>query len=142
VPINNQALPFDAPRSLLAEMVPPERMAELDAESELNMGFPIAGLGRFRVSAMRQRGSIAAVIRFITVDVPHWQTCRSCRHSGRPDHGKAWAVADGRRHRRWQEHHAGVHDRSPQRHVSGHILTIEDPVEFLFKNKKSRHEPA
>jgi twitching motility protein PilU len=70
VPINNQALPFDAPRSLLAEILPPERMAELDAESELNMGFPIAGLGRFRVSAMRQRGSIAAVIRFITVDVP------------------------------------------------------------------------
>ena len=27
-------------------------------------------------------------------------------------------------------------------HVSGHILTIEDPVEFLFKNKKSRGQPA
>ena len=70
VPINNQSLPFDAPRNLLAEILSPERMAELDAEGELNMGFPIAGVGRFRVSAMRQRGSIAAVFRYIAVDVP------------------------------------------------------------------------
>ena len=70
VPINNQSLPFDAPKNLLAEILPPERMAELEAEGELNMGFPIAGLGRFRVSAMRQRGSVAAVFRYIAVDVP------------------------------------------------------------------------
>ena len=70
VPINNQSLPFDAPKNLLAEILSPERMAELDAEGELNMGFPIAGVGRFRVSAMRQRGSIAAVFRYIAVDVP------------------------------------------------------------------------
>jgi twitching motility protein PilU len=70
VPINNQSLPFDAPRNLLAEILPADRMAELDAEGELNIGVPIPGLGRFRLSAMRQRGSIAAVFRFIAVDVP------------------------------------------------------------------------
>ena len=63
-------LAADAPKNLLAEVLPPERMAELERDGELNIGFPLAGVGRFRVSAMRQRGSLAAVIRFIAVDVP------------------------------------------------------------------------
>ena len=70
VPINAQLLPFDAPRNLLAEVLTEAHMAELDATGELNIGFPIAGVGRFRVSAMRQRGTIAAVIRYVAVDVP------------------------------------------------------------------------
>ena len=65
VPINNQLLPPDAPRNLLSEVVAPERIEELQETGELNMGVPIAGVGRFRVSAMRQRGSYAVVIRFI-----------------------------------------------------------------------------
>ena len=137
VPINNQALPFDAPRSLLAEILPPERMAELDAESELNMGFPIAGLGRFRVSAMRQRGSIAAVFRYIAVDVPAladlflppvlgnliMEKRGLLLMVGATGAGKSTTLASMIDHRNAT--------------VSGHILTIEDPVEFLFKNKKS-----
>ena len=70
VPINSQTLPADAPKNLLAEVLPPEQMALLEAEGELNVGFPMAGVGRFRVSAMRQRGSIAAVIRYITNEIP------------------------------------------------------------------------
>jgi twitching motility protein PilU len=137
VPINNQALPFDAPRSLLAEILPPERMAELDEESELNMGFPIAGLGRFRVSAMRQRGSIAAVFRYIAVDVPAladlflppvlgnliMEKRGLLLMVGATGAGKSTTLASMIDHRNAT--------------VSGHILTIEDPVEFLFKNKKS-----
>ncbi|MFZ2328306.1 MAG: PilT/PilU family type 4a pilus ATPase [Rhodoferax sp.] len=137
VPINNQSLPFDAPRNLLAEILPPERMAELDAEGELNMGFPIAGVGRFRVSAMRQRGSIAAVFRYIAVDVPAladlylppilgdliMEKRGLMLMVGATGAGKSTTLASMIDHRNAQ--------------VSGHILTIEDPVEFLFKNKKS-----
>ena len=137
VPINNQSLPFDAPRGLLAEILPPERMAELDAEGELNMGFPLAGVGRFRVSAMRQRGSIAAVFRYITVDVPPlaelflppilgdliMEKRGLVLMVGATGAGKSTTLASMIDHRNAQ--------------VSGHILTIEDPVEFLFKNKRS-----
>ena len=56
IPINNQVLPPDAPRNLLAEVVPADRMVELETTGELNMGFPLAGVGRFRLSAMRQIG--------------------------------------------------------------------------------------
>src|SRR5659263_675503 len=74
VPINSQILPPDAPRNLLAEILPPNRIEELEELNELNMGWPLAGVGRFRISAMRQRGSIAVVIRFISMDIPAFAT--------------------------------------------------------------------
>ena len=137
VPINNQPLPADAPRNLLAEVLPPERIAELEREGELNIGFPLAGVGRFRVSAMRQRGSLAAVIRFIAVDVPGLATLSVpmvlgdlimekrglLLMVGATGAGKSTTLASMMDYRNEQ--------------VSGHILTIEDPIEFLFKNKKS-----
>ena len=137
VPINNQSLPAEATRNLLAEILPPERMEELDLEGELNMGFPIAGLGRFRVSAMRQRGTIAAVFRYIAVDVPPladlflppvlgdliMEKRGLVLMVGATGAGKSTTLAS------MIDYRNGM--------VSGHILTIEDPVEFLFKNKKS-----
>ena len=137
VPINSQSLPADAPKNLLAEILPPERIAELEAEGELNMGFPLPGVGRFRVSAMRQRGSYAAVIRYITVDVPAltdlylppvlgdliMEKRGLLLMVGATGAGKSTTLASMIDHRNAT--------------VAGHILTIEDPVEFLFKNKRS-----
>lgn len=74
VPINSQILPPDAPKNLLSEIVPPDRIEELEETGELNMGVPLTGVGRFRVSAMRQRGTYAVVIRFITQNIPQLST--------------------------------------------------------------------
>ncbi len=137
VPINNQLLPPDAPRNLLAEVLPPERIAELEETGELNMGFPLAGIGRFRVSGMRQRGSIAAVIRFIPNTIPPLDSLSVpmilgdlimekrglLLMVGATGAGKTTTLASMLDYR---------NEATP-----GHILTIEDPVEFLFKNKKS-----
>jgi twitching motility protein PilU len=137
VPINSQSLPADAPRNLLAEVLPAERMAELEATGELNMGFPLEGVGRFRVSAMRQRGTIAAVFRFIAVEVPPLANLSVpsvlgdlimekrglILMVGATGAGKSTTLA------------SMIDFRNEN--VAGHILTIEDPIEFLFKNKKS-----
>jgi len=85
VPINSQTLPSDAPQKLLAEVLSPLQIEELEREGELNVGFPLAGVGRFRVSAMRQRGTIAAVIRYISVDVPPAAQLAAASGAGRPD---------------------------------------------------------
>jgi twitching motility protein PilU len=137
VPINNQALPPDAPRNLLAEIIPEERLAELDAYSELNMGFPLAGVGRFRLSAMRQRGSVAAVIRYVSGEIPSLGSLSLppilgdlimekrglILMVGATGMGKSTTLA------------AMIDYRNEN--ASGHILTIEDPIEYLFKNKRS-----
>ena len=137
VPINAQMLPADAPKNLLAEVLPPERMAELEESGELNMGFPLAGVGRFRVSAMRQRGTIAAVIRYIAVDVPSLDDLNIplvlgelimekrglLLMVGATGAGKSTTLASMLDYR--------------NENATGHILTIEDPIEFLFRNKKS-----
>ncbi len=137
LPINSQSLPADAPRNLLAEVISPERMAELDEKGELNLGFPLAGVGRFRLSAMRQRGSIAAVIRFITNEIPPLSALSLppiltelimekrglILMVGATGMGKSTTLASMIDHR--------------NENVPGHILTIEDPIEYLFKNKRS-----
>lgn len=137
VPINSQPLTPEAPRGLLSEILPIERMSELDRSGELNMGFPLQGVGRFRLSAMRQRGSVAAVIRFIANEVPPLATLSVpavlgdlimekrglLLMVGATGMGKSTTLAAMIDHR--------------NEHSAGHILTIEDPIEFLFKNKRS-----
>jgi twitching motility protein PilU len=137
VPINSQILPPDAPLNLLAEILPPARIEELEEMNELNMGWGLAGVGRFRISAMRQRGSIAAVIRFITMDIPPLASLSVPMTLGKlvmekrglllmvgaTGAGKSTTLASMLDYR--------------NESVSGHILAIEDPIEFLFKNKRS-----
>ncbi|WP_367068578.1 PilT/PilU family type 4a pilus ATPase [Oryzisolibacter sp. LB2S] len=137
VPINSQLLPPDAPRSLLAEVVPPERIEELEETGELNMGVPLPGVGRFRISAMRQRGTYAVVIRFIAQDIPKLSTLSLppvlselimekrglILVVGATGSGKSTTLA------------AMIDERNEA--MTGHILTVEDPVEYQFKNKRS-----
>ncbi len=137
IPVNNQTLPPDGPRSLLAEILSPERMRELEERRELNMAWGLAGVGRFRISAMRQRGTVAAVIRYIVVDIPPLASLGVPAVLGDLVMGKrglllmVGATGTGK-----STTLASMLDYRNQK-VSGHILTIEDPVEFLFKNKRS-----
>ena len=137
VPINNQLLPPDAPKALLTEVLPEKRIRELEETGELNMAHAIEGVGNFRFSAMRQRGSYAAVIRYITTDIPPLESLAVpmilgeliqekrglLLMVGSTGAGKSTTLASMMDYR--------------NENMSGHILTIEDPVEFLFKNKKS-----
>ena len=72
IPINSQVLPPEAPRNLLAEIVPATRVEELVDTGELNMAVPLDGVGNFRVSAFRQRSHYAVVIRYVPGDIPPW----------------------------------------------------------------------
>ncbi len=137
IPINNQLLPPEATKNLLAEVLPAKRIDELEQTGELNMAQAIEGVGNFRFSAMRQRGSYAAVIRFISTEIPPLHSL------GVPDiladlimEKRGLLLMVGSTGAGKSTTLASMMDSRNER-VTGHILTIEDPVEFLFKNKKS-----
>ena len=137
LPINSQVLPPDAPLNLLAEVLPAERVNELKKFGELNLALPLSGVGNFRISAFRQRGSYAAVIRFVPSEIPPLESLNVplilaslimekrglLLMVGATGAGKSTTLAAMLDHRNAT--------------TRGHILTIEDPVEFIFSNKKS-----
>ena len=137
LPINAQPLPLDGPMNLLMDIVPPNRIEELKETGELNISIPLHGVGNFRLSAMRQRGMYAAVIRFISPDIPPLHTLNLpdvlrtlvlekrglILMVGATGAGKSTTLAAMLDHR--------------NENMTGHILTIEDPLEYMFTNKKS-----
>ena len=137
LPINSQVLPNDAPRSLLAEVLPPKRIEELVEIGELNMALTVPNLGNFRISGFRQRNTYAAVIRYIPTEIPPLETLNVppilgelimekrglLLMVGSTGAGKSTTLA------------SMLDERNKT--TTGHILTIEDPVEFLFTNRKS-----
>src|SRR4249920_2615042 len=68
--LSDQPLTHTQPRQLLAELLTPSQLEDLEDTGELNVGIGISGVGSFRLSAFRQRGSIAAVFRCIPHDIP------------------------------------------------------------------------
>ncbi|MGO4376834.1 PilT/PilU family type 4a pilus ATPase [Pseudoduganella sp. RAF53_2] len=137
IPINQQKLEPDNLHALLAEVCSPEQLAELEETNELNMGIGVPNLGRFRLSAFRQRGTISAVFRFVPANIPPlgelglppvlaeliMEKRGLVLLVGATGSGKSTTIA------------AMLDHRNDLR--SGHILTLEDPIEYLFKNKKS-----
>ncbi len=137
IPVNQQKLERDNIDALLAEVCSAEQLAELARTNELNMGVSVPNLGRFRLSAFRQRGSISAVFRFVPADIPALEELNLppvlaelimekrglMLIVGATGSGKSTTIASMLDHRNALR--------------SGHILTLEDPIEYLFKNRKS-----
>ncbi|MBI4294154.1 MAG: PilT/PilU family type 4a pilus ATPase [Betaproteobacteria bacterium] len=137
VPVNQQAMDANSVRTLLYEVLNERQKKEFEDTLELNTGFTLEGVGSFRISAFRQKGGPAVVVRYIPGTIPPIDTL------GLPEVVKdiimekrglvlmVGATGSGK-----STTLAGMLDyRNEQK--SGHILTIEDPVEFIFRNKKS-----
>ena len=135
--LTDQVLTPTQPRQLLAEMLSPTQMEELEETGELNIGLSIPGVAIYRLSAFKQRGSIAAVFRYIPSDIPPLASLNVpdtlanivlqkrglILLAGATGAGKSTTLASMLEHR--------------NQNLAGHILTIEDPMEFVFNNKKS-----
>jgi twitching motility protein PilU len=137
IPINQQKLEPDNIISLLAEVTTAAQIDELTRENELNLAISVPNLGRFRLSAFRQRGSISAVFRYVPGSIPAladlglppvlsdliMEKRGLMLLVGATGSGKSTTIASMLDHRNELR--------------AGHILTLEDPIEYLFKNKKS-----
>jgi len=110
---------------------------KLEAEGSADLSYAVSGLGRFRVNIFRQRGSLAIVMRVIPNDIPSFD------HLGLPptvgeigDLRNGIALVTGPTGSGKSSTLAAVIDKM-NRERAIHILTIEDPIEFLHRHKKS-----
>ncbi|MCX7896308.1 MAG: PilT/PilU family type 4a pilus ATPase [Rhodocyclaceae bacterium] len=137
MPINQQVVDTNIIMGLLREMLTPEQLSEYQQTCELNTARPIPGVGNFRISVMRQKGTPAFVVRYIPAEIPKFETLNLppilldviqekrglFLVVGATGSGKSTTLASLIEHRNERQ--------------TGHILTLEDPIEFIFTNKKS-----
>jgi len=135
--LSDQLLTPAQPKQLIAEVLTEAEIAELESSGELNMAVSVSKVGSFRLSGFKQRGSIAAVFRHIPHNIPSLDSLNLPASLGKmvlekrglilmvgaTGTGKSTTLA------------AMLEQRN--QNMSGHILTIEDPVEYLFTNKRS-----
>jgi len=114
-----------------------EQCAEFDRELEMNLAVSLVGVGRFRVNIFKQRNDVSIVARNIKLDIPRFEDLKLpavlletvmlkqglMLFVGATDSGKSTSLA------------ALIDYRN--RHSSGHIITIEDPVEYIHRHQQS-----
>ena len=113
---------------------------EFAEENEVDFSYALPGLARFRVNAFRQRGSISFVMRAIPLEISRSRSS-TCRTSSASSPRRSAASSCDRHDRLGQVDDARGDDRPHQRDDAKHIVTIEDPIEFLHPTS-SRHQPA
>ncbi len=124
-------------QKLIYSILTPDQVAKFESEFEIDFSFGVSGLGRFRTNVFYQRGTIAAVLRIIPFDVYGFEELglpkKVCEQicslhkglvlvTGATGSGKSTTLASMINH---------INETR-----SSHIVTIEDPIEFLHKNKK------
>ena len=134
--LSDQVLTPQQPRQLMAEVLSPQQLEELDDTGELNLAVAIAGVGSFRISAFKQRGTAAGVIRHIPNLVPALDTLNVPPMLGQLVLEKRGLIlmvgATGCGKSTTLASMLELRNRT----LAGHILTIEEPIEFLFQSKK------
>lgn len=136
MPVNAQILDAELVKRIAYELMSPKRIAEFESEMEMNFSLRVEEVGNFRVNIFRQRGNISCVIRCIRTHVSSTEELNLPEILktlimekrglvlvvGATGSGKSTTLASMIQYRN------DVH--------SGHILTIEDPLEYLFNHNK------
>jgi len=136
-PVSTQPMDVETVRRIAYELMNKEQAREFENEMEMNLSHLDRAVGNFRVNIFRQRGTISLVIRYVRSNVPPYEDLKLppvllnlimekrglVLVAGSTGSGKSTTLA------------AMIDYRNANR--SGHILTIEDPIEYLFEHKQS-----
>lgn len=130
--------PLDAPQveALIQQLLPQEPIAELKRRGDLEFAYSVAGEARYRVSLVFQRGSIGAVLRRVPLEVPDIDRLSLppvVKKLARLERGLvlvAGATGSGK-----STTVAAMVDFL-NRECGGHVLTMEDPIEFVHRDQR------
>ena len=134
-PLSNQTLSPQHTQVLVSAIMNDKQRAEFEATQECNFAISLPGVSRFRVNAFTQRGSVGVVLRVIRSEIPEFDdlnlppvlkdiamTKRGLViFVGATGSGKSTSLAAMVGHR--------------NEHSHGHIITIEDPIEFIHNHR-------
>lgn len=134
-PVSSQALTPQQAKEIARAIMNDKQMAEFDETHECNFAIGLPHVARFRVNAFMQRGSVGMVFRIINTNIPKFETL------GLPEVLKEVAMTKrglvifvgGTGSGKSTSLAAMVDYRNQNSH--GHIITIEDPIEFLHEHK-------
>ena len=136
-PLSEQSFKPGEVAIVAASLMDAEQRREFDRDLEMNLAISRTGIGRFRVNIFKQRNDVSIVIRNVKLDIPRFEDLKLppvlletvmlkqglILFVGATDSGKSTSLAALIDHR--------------NRHSSGHIITIEDPVEYIHRHKRS-----
>lgn len=137
--LTRMSMPLLSPKdadALLVSICPADRMAKYRTTGQVDFSYSVPGTGRFRVNAFRQRGSTAFAIRILRSEVPRLDDL------GLPpavfrlaEMSEGLVLVTGATGSGKSSTLAAIVDRI-NRTVAGHVITLEDPVEYLYKHGK------
>ena len=137
MPVNNQKMTPGMIKEIAYSIMSPAQVTEFEETLECNFAIGRKDIGRFRVNVFKQRGEVGMVIRYIKSDIPDFETLGLplilrdlimrkrglVLVVGSTGSGKSTTLASMIDYRNTNE--------------AGHIVTIEDPIEFVYQHKKS-----
>jgi twitching motility protein PilU len=136
-PLFEQRMDVDVVRKIAYELMSEEQIRTFEATHEMNLSYLDPSVGNFRINIFRQRGTISVVVRYVRGKIPPFDELKLppilldlvmerrglVLVAGATGSGKSTTLAAMIDHR--------------NTNLTGHILTIEDPIEYLFRHKKS-----
>ena len=137
MPVNKLEMTPKMVKQAAIELMDEEQLDAFSRELEIDFAISEPGLGRFRVNVFHQRGNVSMVLRYITAELPTLEELGMPEQMkelvmlrrglilmvGATGSGKSTTLA------------AMINHRNEK--TSSHIITIEDPIEFLHPNKQS-----
>lgn len=137
LPVNAQIMGPGMIKEIAYSLMTPEQIKEFETTLECNFAISKTDIGRFRVNVFQQRGEVAMVIRHIKTEIPSFEQLGLppilkelimrkrglLLLVGATGSGKSTTLASMIDHR--------------NENATGHIITVEDPIEFVYQHKKS-----
>ena len=139
VPLTEKHLLPEETKQLIAEIygMAKRDMEQYEKSGDDDFSFAVGGLARFRVNAYRQRGSLAAVIRVVAFEIPDWKELHISEEVMKlADVSDGLILVTGTAGSGKSTTQACIIDRINET-KEAHIVTLEDPIEYLHTHKKS-----